>query len=413
MRFPKLIGGLAALLLIATACGGRSNDSDASGDPGITDTEITLGGSVPFTGPASAYGTVGKAITAYFDYLNAEKGGVKMGDGKTRKVKYIVYDDAYQPEQQLANAKKLVQQDKVFAMLAMLGTPTHLAAVDYLNKEKVPDLFVDSVSAQFSLQPKKWPWTIGYLTPSNVEVATKFQYLKSQNPDATIAVLYQNDDAGEGALAALQKLIKGTNMKIVAKDPYEVTEPSVDPQVTSLVNSGADVLWMNCSPKQGAQAIKRSYDLGYKGMRVLGSPCAGIDSVLKVAGTEASKGVITATYFKDVANPKWANDDAVVQAKEIISKYGKNVEPTDTQAYNGIIAAQMMVGVLERLKTPTREALMKVVRNIDPPMDIPLLLPGISVSTGPDKLLPISTMQAEQFDGTSYLPVGDPVTPKI
>ncbi|GAA1007979.1 branched-chain amino acid ABC transporter substrate-binding protein [Acrocarpospora pleiomorpha] len=408
-KFAVVTAAALAAALSLTACGGRgSNDSSAI--PGVTDSEIILGSSYPYSGPASAFGTIGKGIATYFDYLNAEKGGVKMGDGKTRKIKFISYDDSYAPEKQLANAQKLVEQDKVFATFAMFGTPTHLAAVDYLNAKKVPDVWVNSVSAQFSVESTKWPFTLAFPPTGQTEVDVLATYLGQTKPDAKIGLLFQNDDTGKGAVAQLEKNVAGTRMKLVAKESYEVTDPTVDSQVTNLVQSGADVIWMAVAPKQGAQAIKRSAELKFKGVRIISTTASSVAAVLTPAGLEASKGLISTAFTKDASDPKWASDPDVVEANRIIEKYGKGLKANDSLALTGINAAQIMERTLERMDEPTRDSLMKTVRTIDPPLQLPLVLPGVTVSTGPDKLLAVTILQVQQFDGAAWQSVGEPVS---
>ena len=262
--------GLAAFAVLAIAlmaCGGRDTGGAGAGggqvvaDPGITDTEIKLGGSYPFSGPVSAAGTVGKGVEAYFKYVNEEKGGIKSADGKTRKVNWNMLDDAYTPARAVENIKRLVEQDKVFAIFNTLGTPNNTAVWDYLNQSEIPHVFVNTGASKF-YGDKAHPWTTGGLVPYPIESTVYAEFLKKERPNAKVAVLYQNDDFGRDYLHGFENAIKGSGISIVARQSAEVTDPTVDSQVVNLASSGADVFFGIALDKQQAQALKKVHETG-------------------------------------------------------------------------------------------------------------------------------------------------------
>jgi branched-chain amino acid transport system substrate-binding protein len=403
--------GLAALFA-TSACGGRGGDASAA-NPGISDTEVVVGSSYPYSGPASAFGTVGKAVEAYFDYVNEEHGGVEMADGKTRKIKFISYDDAYAPEKQLANARKLIEKDQVFALFNMLGTPTHLAAVDYINQQEIPDIFLNSVSAIWSKDPAKWPWTTGWLPGGEVEGPIYAEHLKQTNPDAKVAILSQHDDAGEALRDSFKAALEGSDIEVVGDLTYEVAEPTVDSQVVKLASSGADVFIIGATPKAATQALRKAQDIGWDATKYLWSPSGSIKSVLEPAGVAATKGVISSEYLKSASDPALADDPAIVEFKKVLSEYGNGLDPNDRLNANGVAAAQTLVGTLERLEEPTREALNELVRNLDPGVEVPMFLPGLDVQTSAESIMPVKGMQLQVFDGTSWRLEGDPIFPEL
>ncbi|HEX2850195.1 MAG TPA: ABC transporter substrate-binding protein [Acidimicrobiales bacterium] len=376
---------VAALLTLAAACGGRSNSSSSSGSsgstassPGITDTEVKLGGSYPFSGPASAYGAIGKTLEGYFKYVN-DQGGVKMGDGKTRKITFTTYDDAYTPANAVANAKRLVEQDQVFALFNTLGTANNTAIMDYANQQKVPQLYVATGAGTFGVNPTAHPFTTGWQLAYPTEAAIYGQYLKDSKPDAKVAVLYQNDDYGKDYLNAFKKAIQGTQIKIVSEQSYETTDPTVDSQVTNLAQTGADVFFNVTTPKFAAQAIKKAGELGWKPLQLLNSVSASITAVLKPAGFENAQNIVSATYIKDPTDPQWDNDAAMKKYKELLPKYASGVDPANSFGVYGFAVGETMVKALEATKKPTRDALMQAVRSMKG-VEIGLLLPGVKVT---------------------------------
>jgi branched-chain amino acid transport system substrate-binding protein len=390
---------LAILALLATACGrGSSGGSGGSGsngsDPGITATSIKLGGSYPFSGPASAYGTIGVSAKAYFDWLNA-KGGING-----RKIEFTTLDDGYEPARALQNAKQLVEQNKVFALFNTLGTADNLASWDYLNQNKVPQVFVATGASEFGADPSKHPWTIGWQPDYVSEARVYAEYLKKNKPNAKVAVLYQNDAFGKDLLNGFKSAVQGSGVSVTAAESYEVTDPTVDSQVSKLATSKADVFLDITTPKFGAQAIHRLTEVSWKPLHILNNVAASKTLVLKPAGLAASKGIVSVSYFKDPEDPRWANDSAMMEYKAGLKQYAPKADPNEPFNVYGWAVANTMAEALKQMKSPTRQALMDTIRNTN--LNIPLLLPGVSVQTSPTDGYPIQDMQIMQFDGQHW-----------
>jgi branched-chain amino acid transport system substrate-binding protein len=390
---------LAILALLATACGrgstGGSGGSGSSGsDPGITATSIKLGGSYPFSGPASAYGTIGVSAKAYFDWLNA-KGGING-----RKIEFTTLDDGYEPARQLQNDKQLVEQNKVFALFNTLGTANNLAAWDYLNQNKVPQVFVATGASEFGADPSKHPWTIGWQPDYVSEARVYAEYLKKTKPNAKVAALYQNDAFGKDLLDGFKSAVQGSGISVTAAESYEVTDPTVDSQVSKLATSKADVFLDITTPKFGAQAIHRLTEVSWKPLHILNNVAASKTLVLKPAGLAASKGIVSVSYFKDPEDPRWANDPAMMEYKAGLKQYAPKADVNEPFNVYGWAVANTMAEALKQMKSPTRQALMDTIRNMN--VNIPLLLPGVSVRTSPTDGYPIQDMQIMQFDGQHW-----------
>jgi len=390
---------LAILALLATACGrGSSGGSGGSGsngsDPGITASSIKLGGSYPFSGPASAYGTIGVSAKAYFDWLNA-KGGVNG-----RKIEFTTLDDGYEPARALQNAKQLVEQNKVFALFNTLGTANNLAIWDYTNQQKVPQVFVATGASAWGADPSKHPWTIGWQPDYVSEARVYAEYLKKNKPNAKVAALYQNDAFGKDLLNGFKSAVQGSGVSVTAAESYEVTDPTVDSQVSKLATSKADVFLDITTPKFGAQAIHRLTEVNWKPLHILNNVAASKTLVLKPAGLAASKGIVSVSYFKDPEDPRWANDPAMMEYKAGLKQYAPKADPNEPFNVYGWAAANTMAEALKQMKSPTRQALMDTIRNMH--LNIPLLLPGVSVQTSPTDGFPIQDMQIMQFDGQHW-----------
>jgi branched-chain amino acid transport system substrate-binding protein len=396
---------LAVLALLATACGrgsstGGSTGSESSGsDPGITASSIKLGGSYPFSGPASAYGTIGVAAKAYFDWLNA-KGGVNG-----RKIEFTTLDDGYEPARALQNAKRLVEQDKVFALFNTLGTANNLAIWDYANQQKVPQVFVATGASEWGADLAKHPFTIGWQPDYVSEARVYGTYLKQAKPNAKVAVLYQNDAYGKDLLDGFKQAIDGSGIQVTAAESYEVTDPTVDSQVSKLATSKADVFLDITTPKFGAQAIHRLTEVDWKPLHILNNVAASKTLVLKPAGLAAAKGILSTTYFKDPEDPRWASDPAMQEYKAGLKQYAPSADVNEPFNVYGWAAASTMAKALEQMKQPTRAALMDTIRNLN--LEIPLLLPGVSIRTSPTDGYPIQDMQMMQFDGENWQLLGN------
>jgi branched-chain amino acid transport system substrate-binding protein len=390
---PGWLAVLALAALIAAGCG-RGDEGGGSKDPGITDKSIKLGGSYPFSGPASAYGTIGQGAKAYFDFVNA-KGGVKG-----RKIEFVTLDDSYEPPKAVQNARRLIQQEKVFALFNTLGTPNNLAIWDYVNQQKVPQAYVATGASEWGADVKKHPWTIGWQPNYVTEARVYADYLKKEKPNAKVAILYQNDAFGKDLLNGFQGAIRGSGVKVVAKESYEVTDPTVASQVQKLASSGADTFINITTPKFSAQAIATIAKSNWKPLHILNNVGASKLLVLKPAGLDNSKGIVSTAYFKDPEDPKWANDPAMKEYKAGLKKFAPRADPNEPFNVYGWTAAETMVKALEAMKEPTRKALMDAVRNMN--TEIPLLLPGIRVQTGPNDGYPLEAMQIERFNGQNW-----------
>jgi len=397
MRRSVSLALLLMVVLVAAGCG--RDEENGGGDPGITDDEIKIGGSYPFSGPASAYRSIAEGAKAYFEKVNAE-GGV---DG--RKINFITLDDAYEPPKAVQNARRLIQQEQVFALFNTLGTPNNVAIWDYVNKQKVPHLYVATGASLWGANPKAHPWTIGWQPDYVSESQAYGDYLDKNKPRAKVAVLYQNDAFGEDLLNGFKDAIKGTDIEIVAEESYEVTDPTVSSQMAKLANSDADTFLNITTPKFGAQAIAAADKLGWKVLHIINNVSASKLLVLEPAGLDASQGLISTTYFKDPAGPEWADDPAMKEYKSSIRKYSR-LNPEDPFGVYGWGAAQTLVEALKNMKEPTREALMDAVRNME--LKVPMLLPGIEVKTsGMKDGYPIEATQIQRFEGENWKLEGD------
>jgi branched-chain amino acid transport system substrate-binding protein len=397
MRRSVSLALLLMVVLVAAGCG--RDEENGGGDPGITDDEIKIGGSYPFSGPASAYRSIAEGAKAYFEKVNAE-GGV---DG--RKINFITLDDAYEPPKAVQNARRLIQQEQVFALFNTLGTPNNVAIWDYVNKQKVPHLYVATGASLWGANPKAHPWTIGWQPDYVSESQAYADYLDENKPRAKVAVLYQNDAFGEDLLNGFKDAIKGTDIEIVADESYEVTDPTVSSQMAKLANSDADTFLNITTPKFGAQAIAAADKLGWKVLHIINNVSASKLLVLEPAGLDASQGLISTTYFKDPAGPEWADDPAMKEYKSSIRKYSR-LNPEDPFGVYGWGAAQTLVEALKNMEEPTREALMDAVRNME--LKVPMLLPGIEVKTsGMKDGYPIEATQIQRFEGENWKLEGD------
>jgi branched-chain amino acid transport system substrate-binding protein len=390
-----------ALLLVAVlvAVGCRRGDDDGGSDPGISDEEIKIGGSYPFSGPASAYRSIAEGAKAYFDLVN-DQGGV---DG--RKIEFITLDDAYEPPKAVENARRLIEQEQVFALFNTLGTPNNVAIWDYVNEKKVPHLYVATGASLWGANPEAHPWTIGWQPDYVSEAKAYAGYLDKQNPDAKVAVLYQNDAFGKDLLGGFEKAIKGTDIKIVAEESYEVTDPTVASQMAKLADSDADTFLNITTPKFGAQAIAAAHKLGWDVLHIVNNVSASKLLVLEPAGLDASQGLISTAYYKDPASGQWDDDPAMKEYKSAMRKYSR-ANPDDPFCIFGWGAAQTLVEALNGMEEPTREALMDSVRHMN--IRVPILLPGIRVKTsGTKDGYPIEATQIQRFEGENWKLVGD------
>jgi branched-chain amino acid transport system substrate-binding protein len=372
--------------------------------PGASDTEIKIGNTMPYSGPASAYGIIGKSEAAYFAMVN-EQGGING-----RKINFISRDDSYSPPKTVELVRQLVEQDQVLFLFSTLGTPTNTAIHGYLNDNKVPQLFVATGADQWN-DPKHFPWTIGLIPSYGTEAHIYARYILKNLPDAKIAVLYQNDDFGKDYLNGLREGLgdKASKM-IVATQSYETTDPTVDSQVVALQNSGADVLLTVAIPKFAAQAIRKVYDIGWRPTHFLTSVSNSVGTVMKNAGFEKGVGVISAAFAKDPTDPQWQDTPEYKEWLAFMKKYNASANTADVQGAIGYLYAQTMVAVLKACgNNLTRENIMKQAASLDD-LKLPMLLPGITLSTSATDFAPIKQMQLERFDGTTWKLFGEVIS---
>jgi ABC-type branched-subunit amino acid transport system substrate-binding protein len=386
-----------AIIALATSIGyARAADYG----PGVTDTEIKIGQTMPYSGPASAYGTQGKIEEAYFDMVNA-KGGVNG-----RKIKMISLDDAYSPPKTVEQTRKLVEQEEVLAIVGALGTPTNSATRKYLNSKKVPQIFISTGAAKWD-DPKNFPYTTQLYPPYQMEGQIFAKYILENKPDAKLGVFSQNDDSGKDYVKGLKDGLGDKASKIIVKEvTYETSDPTVDSQIVNLKASGADTVFTMATPKFGAQAIKKIAELGWKPLNFVVSVSSSIKGVLEPAGIENSKGLLTALAFKTPTDPRWKNEKDVQDYLAFLKEWYPKGDVADGSNVTGYISAFMTTKVLEMCGSNlTRDNLLKQATNLTK-VNAPLLLPGITITTRPDRYAPYTQMQIARFDGTSWVPEG-------
>jgi branched-chain amino acid transport system substrate-binding protein len=365
-------------------------------DPGASDTEIKIGNTNPYSGPASAYGLIGKTIDAYFKKVNAE-GGING-----RKVNFISYDDGYSPPKAVEQVRKLVESDEVLLVFQPLGTPSNTAIQKYMNSKKVPQLFVATGATKWG-DPKGNPWTMGWQPTYQAEGQIYAKYVMKNHPNAKIAILFQNDDYGKDYVKGLKDgLGDKAKTMIVSELPYEPADPTVDSQIVSLKNSGADVFFNVTTPKFAAQAIKKAHEIGWKPVHLLNNVSNSVGSVLKPAGFEASKGVLSTQYLKDPTDPSWDNDAGKKDWVAFMDKYFPDGDKTSSFTVYGYTVAQTLHEVLKRAgDNLTRENVMKQAASLKN-VAHPMLLPGITINTSDKDFYPIEQMQMEKFTGERW-----------
>ncbi len=368
--------------------------------PGVTDTEIKIGNSMPYSGPASSFGTVGRAQAAYYRMTN-EQGGVNG-----RKITFISLDDGYSPPKAAENARRLIEQDEVLGIFGSLGTPANVAMQRYLNDRKVPHFFVFSGVARFR-NPRAYPWTIGGDLAFVNETEAFARYVLGTHAAARIGVLYQNDDFGKDHLAGLrQGLGSGTSVTIVKAVSYEPSDPTIDSQIIELQQSQADVVLLATIPKFAAQAIRKMHDIGWNPLKLLAYPGATIPGALKPAGLDASTGVVTAEFVKVPGDPAWANDPDMMAYLGFMKRYAPDLDPNDKLTVFGYYNAAMVVALLKQCgDNLTRENVLVQATHLQN-VTIPMLLPGITLNTTPDDYSPIKQMQLQRFDGSGWVMIG-------
>jgi len=368
--------------------------------PGVTDTEIKIGSTNPYSGPASAYGTIGRAESAYFKMIN-DQGGING-----RKINFISLDDGYSPPRTVEQVRKLVEQEQVLFLAGTLGTPPNSAIHKYVNAKGVPHIFVNTGATKWG-DPKNFPWTMGFNINYQAEGHIYAQYILDTKPDAKIAILYQNDDYGKDYVKGLKDGLGDKAAKmVVAEASYEVTDPTIDSQIVTLKASGADTFFNVTTPKFAAQAIRRVYDMGWKPLHILNNVATSVGAVLTPAGVEKSVGLISAAYVKDPVDPQWKNDPGFKEYSAWFKKYYPEGDINDVFNVSGYLIAQGVAHVLKACGDDlSRENVMRQMTSIKD-LQLPMMLPGIKWNTSPDDYFLIESAQLARFDGRSWVTFG-------
>ena len=399
---------LLASLLLGISAGANSAAAEKKYDPGASDTEIKIGNIMPYSGPLSAYALIGRTEAAFFKKLNDE-GGING-----RKINFISYDDAFSPPKTVEQARKLVESDEVLLIFQSLGTPTNNAIQKYMDIKRVPQLFVATGATKFG-DPKNFPWTMGWQPTYQTEGRIYARYILENLPQGKIGILYQNDDSGRDYIKGLKDGLGADAAKrmIVAEIPYDPAEPTVDSQVVTLKIPGADIFFDEASPKFAAQAIRKAAEIGWKPTLFLASISNSVGSVLKPAGLENSKGLLSSNYIKDPTDPTWKDDPAIKEWAAFMDKYLPDGDKTSTFSVYGYATAQTMAQVLKQCGDElTRENVMKQAANLRN-FKLGLLLPGITINTSPTDYFPIEQMQMSRFNGEHGELFGSPIAGEI
>ncbi|MDX2205239.1 MAG: ABC transporter substrate-binding protein [Hyphomicrobiaceae bacterium] len=405
LEFPKSrlarSAALAAALSVALATGAARAQT-----PGVSKTEIRLGQSMPYSGNASAYGVVGKATAAYFEKVNKEQGGING-----RKISFLSLDDGYSPPKTVEMTRKLVEQEDVLAIVGTLGTPTNTAIHRYLNSKKIPHLFVTTGATKWA-DPKNFPYTMPGMAAYQTEAAIYGRYLRATRPDAKVAVLYQNDDFGKDYVTGFKKgLGEAAQKMIIAEQSYEVTDATIDSQMVALKGSGADALFAVVLGKFVPQVIRQAHDTGWKPRDfIVPTSATSVKAFLQPAGLDKATGLITSSAVKSVSDPQWDNDAGMIEYRKFLAEYLPAMDPFDSSMVTGYNTAMLMVQILKQCgEDLSRENVIRQAANLKD-FVLPMLLPGIKVSTGPDDYLPYQTLRMQRFDGKIWAVFGEPIT---
>ena len=372
-------------------------------DTGATDTEIKIGHIVPYSGPASAYGIIGKTEEAYFKMIN-ENGGING-----RKIKFISYDDAYSPPKAVEQVRKLVESDEVLVVFNALGTPSNTAIQKYLNSKKVPQLFVATGATKWN-DPTHFPWTIGWQPSYQSEARIYAKFLMKEKPDAKIAVLYQNDDFGKDYLKGLKDGFAGKASAIIVEESYEVSEPTIDNHIVKLKASGADVLISITTPKFAAQPIKKMAEIDWKALQIVANVSTSVGAVMKPAGFENGQGVLSAHYAKDAGDAQWKDDPGMKKFLAFLDKHYPDADRSNSQVIYGYGAAQTLTKILEMCGDDlTRANIMKQAANLKD-FTPDTVLPGVRINTSATDFAPIEQLQMMRFKGEKWEMFGDVIS---
>jgi len=384
---------IASVLGVVLAASGANA---AKYGPGASDKEIKIGQTMPYSGPASAYGSIGKAEVAYFKMVN-EQGGING-----RQVNIISLDDSYSPPKTVEQVRKLIEQENVLFLFQTLGTPTNSAIHKYVNAKKVPHLFLATGATKWG-DFKRYPWTMGWQPNYQSESKAYAAYILKNHPNAKVGVLYQNDDYGKDYLHGFKEGLGDKAAKMIVKElSYETTDPTVDSQVVELKSSGADVFFNVTTPKFAAQSIRKAFDIGWKPVHLLNNVSANIKTVFTPAGLDKSKGIISSQYIKDIADTQWQKDKDYLAWKAWMEKYNPGISLIDGNYVYGYSVAYTLHQVLKAAGDDlTRENVMRQAANLKN-LEVPMLLPGVTISTSPTDYYPIESVQLAKFDGEKF-----------
>lgn len=366
--------------------------------PGVTDTEIKVGQNAAFSGPASVYGQISTAESHYFQMIN-DQGGING-----RKINLIALDDAYSPPKAIEVVRKLVEDEQVAILFQTLGTASNVAIRKYVNQKKVPDIWIGSGASVFSSSSKEFPWTIQFQPSYRLEGQMYAKYILQHKPDAKIGILYQNDDLGRDYVVGLKDGLGDKFDKMVVKNiSYEITDPTIDSQILDLRSSGANVLYDASTPKFSAMSIRKTADIEWHPLHIIDSNGALLRPALESAGFDKSVGVISAQYLKDPTDPSWANDPGMKEFMAWKAKYAPEADISNPVWYYGYTMAQALVVVLKQAGNDlSRENIMKAATHLPDTTTLPLVLPGIKISTSPTDYQAMKGMRLVQFDGKRY-----------
>ena len=395
-----IVRGLLATSALAVAIACLPAHAQKKYGPGASDTEIKIGNTMPYSGPASAYGTVGRAMAAYFKTVN-EQGGING-----RRINFITLDDGYSPPRTVEQTRKLVEEEQVLLLAGDLGTPTNTAIHKYVNAKKVPHIFLNTGATKWG-DPKSFPWTMGFNLNYQSEAGIYARYLLDTRPNAKVAILYQNDDYGKDYVKGFKEgLGDKAGSMIIAEASYEVTDPTIDSQIVTLKASGADTFFDVTTPKFAAQAIRKAHDIGWKPLHLLNYVSSSVGAVLTPAGLDKSVGLITAGYLKDPVDPQWKDDPGMKEYLAWLKKYYPEGDPKDGLNISGYMVAQAVVMVLKQCGDDlTRENVMRQAASIKD-VQGSLMLPGIKWNTSPTDYFLIEAGQLARFDGKEWVLFG-------
>jgi ABC-type branched-subunit amino acid transport system substrate-binding protein len=382
--------------LISLALAGAPALAQKSYGPGVSDTEIKIGQTMPYSGPVSAWSTLGKAEAAYFRMIN-EQGGING-----RKINLLSLDDGYSPPRTVEQTRKLIEQEQVLLLFSSFGTPTNTAILRYVNAKRVPHLFIAAIGRNWA-DPEHFPWSMALWQDQKTETAVHARYVLQARPNARIGALYQNDDFGKEYIRTLKEALGEKAGLVIAETSYEVTDPTVDSQIVTLKSAGVDTLFTFASPKFAALSIRKVYDLGWKPYHVVAQPGSSVASVLKAAGFHRAVGLVSASFLKDPTDPQWRNDRAAKEWAAWMKRYYPEGDPTDWYNVFGYTLAQAVVYVLRQCgEDLSRENVMRKATGLTD-LELPMLLPGIRINTSPTDYLPIKEVRLMRFDGARWV----------